>query len=260
MIRIKPSTTVVCLSISRACKQALTTDITLTLWRAGCWPQYKTVCEQVDDECGCRTVTKRVEVWPVRIQYKATHVNDAGMACFTLDSKFLSLSGGRYDGKVETPCGKADLKFYKDGPIRVTGHSTVEDVCAPLCGPVDECEPSPGVAGCPPPAPVGLPPVQVTFRCVDPETFSECDGFVEALVPASYPTDTYEILWTGNSPQLIGTFVHTQGTATTLSQLLSVLSGNPLPAVVANGGTTITLRRQSDFAATNAVLPPLCCR
>jgi hypothetical protein len=87
--------------------------VTLTVWRAGCWPKKETVCIQdtqpSSSSCGtCFTSTVRyetVEHWPIRIQYTGRDVDAQGRICFLLDRQLFEQGAGRYDADL-TACGK----------------------------------------------------------------------------------------------------------------------------------------------------------
>jgi hypothetical protein len=99
-----------CFGIRKGCEDIAPTGVTLTVWRAGCWPKKETVCVQnvpPVNSCGtCPSVRyETVDRWPIRIQYTGRDVDAQGRICFLLDRQLFEQGAGRYDADL-TACGK----------------------------------------------------------------------------------------------------------------------------------------------------------
>jgi hypothetical protein len=101
-----------CFGIRKGCEDIAPSNVTLTVWRAGCWPKKETICIQdiqSSSACGtCYTPTVRYETidhWPIRVQYTGRDIDAQGRTCFILDRLLFEQGAGRYDADL-TACGK----------------------------------------------------------------------------------------------------------------------------------------------------------
>lgn len=97
-----------CFGLRRGCDAIFPDGVTLTVWRAGCWPQE--VCTQVEVPCtgpccGPCYETTCVDTWPTRVLYTGMDVDAQGRVCFVLDDLLFDQGPGRYDADL-VACGK----------------------------------------------------------------------------------------------------------------------------------------------------------
>ena len=125
--------------LRRGCAPAWLHDAKLTVWRAGCWPQLKRVCEEIPAACGCGPSrrTAYVEVWPDKITYASPTVNPDGSLAFLLDDALLDAAPGRYDAEVVTACGSTKIQIMLTRGVKTHGVSATEGPapCTPCADP-----------------------------------------------------------------------------------------------------------------------------
>jgi hypothetical protein len=135
-----------CYGLRKGCECISPSAVTLTVWRAGCWPKLETTCvlDPVVITSGCATCPApsyhyvTTEVWPTRVQYTGIDSDAQGRICFVLDDLLFAQGAGRYDADL-VACGKT---------IRV--HLSVQDaveitsmVNLPVTGCRLDCEVTP---------------------------------------------------------------------------------------------------------------------
>jgi hypothetical protein len=131
-----------CFGLRKGCDTIFPAGVTLTVWRAGCWPQkeWVEVTPAVNDGCSCTpAVYEERDVWTARVLYTGMDVDAQGRVCFVFDELLFAQGAGRYDADLSA-CGKTvRVHLHVQDGLEVRDSMTVADIgCNTGCL-VDAC-------------------------------------------------------------------------------------------------------------------------